>query len=167
MASYDYGKPEIIAWIKEHFEQGATCLDVGACDGKWADLLGGYMTIDAVEVFAPNITANNLQSKYRAVFNSNIIDIKYDHYDLVLFGDVIEHMTVEDAQTVLEYARGHSTDLIVGVPFLYVQGELYGNPWERHIQDDLTPQLVAERYPSLELILSPAHDYAYYHERLG
>lgn len=167
MGSYDYGKAEIIALIKEHFEQGATCLDVGACDGKWADLLDGYMTIDAVEIFAPNIITNNLQSKYRAVFNCNISDLRYDHYDLVLFGDVIEHMTVEDAQAVLEYAKDHSTDIIVGVPFEYVQDEIYGNPWERHIQDDLTPQLVAERYPDLELILDTGYAYAYYHEGLG
>ena len=36
MGSYDYGKTEIVEWVKENFPKGSTCLDVGACDGKWA-----------------------------------------------------------------------------------------------------------------------------------
>ena len=39
MSSYDYGKPEICAWVRKHFPRSSTILDVGACDGKWRRLL--------------------------------------------------------------------------------------------------------------------------------
>lgn len=34
-------------------------------------------------------------------------------------------------------------------------------------QDDLTPELMAERYPGLELMFQAAPDYAYYHKKGG
>lgn len=166
MGSYDEGKTEIVSWIRSHFPMYSTCLDVGACDGKWADLLGDYLLMSACEIFEPNIRAHRLKSKYRLVLNCDIVDYTYRWFDLVIFGDVLEHMTVADAQACLAYARTHSSDYIIGVPFLYPQGDLYGNPYERHIQDDLTPELFAERYPDHELILAPRGDYAYFHRKL-
>ncbi len=163
MASYDEGKDAVVKWVKENFRFGATCLDVGACDGKWFGLLNDYLRMDAVEIFAPNITNHRLRDKYRRVLNCDIIEYEYRWYDLVIFGDVLEHMTVRDAQDVLAYARRHCHDYIIGIPFEYPQAEIYGNPYERHIQDDLTPELFAQRYPDHELIVQPRYDYAYYH----
>lgn len=163
MASYDDGKAEVVNWIKDRFPIGATCLDVGACDGKWFDLLGDHLRMDACEIFEPNITSHRLRQKYRRVLACDIIDFEFRWYDLVIFGDVLEHMSVSDAQTVLAYARKHSSDYVVGVPFLYPQAAIYGNPYEVHVQDDLTPELFAERYGDHALIIRPREDYAYYH----
>ena len=163
MASYDYGKIEIVNYIYQHFAPGSTCLDVGACDGKWADLLGHYLTMDAVEIFGPNIKEHRLKDKYRRVWECDAYDFRYDWYDLVIFGDVIEHMTVERAQAVLERARARCRDLIIGVPFLYPQDAIYGNPYERHLQPDLTEEIFNERYPGFELLVKPINNYAYYH----
>ena len=163
MASYDYGKTEIVTFVRNNFRQGSTCLDVGACDGKWANLLNDYLVMDAVEIWKPNIIEWGLSARYRNVFNMDIADLKYNWYDLIIFGDVIEHMTVEDAQRVIDYARGRCTDMIVGVPFMYPQNAIYGNPYERHIQDDLTEELFNERYPGFSLLVKPRGDYAYYH----
>ena len=161
MGSYNYGKAEIVEWVKQNFPHGATCLDVGACDGKWARLLGDYLTMDAVEIFPPN--GANLNG-YRKVFIQDIADYEYDHYDLIIFGDVIEHMTVEKAQRVLEYAFPRCEDMIIGIPYELDQDAIYGNPWEIHIQNDLTPENFKERYPEYELLLRPTEDYAYYHK---
>ena len=168
MSSLNTGKPEMIEWIKGHFQKGETCLDVGACDGKWSDLLGGYLTIDAIEIFAPNIHKHKLTDKYRTVYCGDIRGFKYgQEYDLIIFGDVIEHMNAEKAQQVLEYARTRCTDMIIAVPYLYQQGEIYGNPWEIHIQDDLTPQVFAERYPVYDPLITTPYNYCYYHKRKG
>ena len=106
MASYDYGKTDVVRYIRDNFKAGCTCLDVGACDGKWANLLNHHLVMDAVEIWKPNIVEWGLASKYRNVFNMDILDLEYKWYDLILFGDVIEHMTVEQARRVLDYARG-------------------------------------------------------------
>ena len=163
MASYNYGKSEVVSFVYQNFAPGSSCLDVGACDGKWFELLGHYLTMDAVEIFAPNITEHRLRYKYRHVYNCDVFDYHYSWYDLIIFGDVLEHMTVEKAQAVLEYARPRCRDLIIGVPFLYYQEAIYGNEYERHIQDDLTPAIFDERYPGYELLVQPRNDYAYYH----
>lgn len=163
MASYDYGKDDIVTYVHQTFKRGSTCLDVGACDGKWSWILGDYLTMDAVEIFAPNVIKHDLKNKYRQVFISDIDDYKYEWYDLIIFGDVIEHMDVPKAQRVLEYAKARCRDMIIGVPFQYHQGVLYGNEYERHIQDDLTPELFNKRYPGYDVLIRPTGDYCYYH----
>ena len=153
MASLNTGKREVVEWICENFSKGSTCLDVGACDGKWSDLLGNYLIMDGIEIFEPNITKHKLEKKYHNIFNADVRGFQYRHYDLIIFGDVLEHMTVEDAQKVLNYAMPRCRDLIVAVPFQWVNRSHYGNPYEFHIQDDLTPELVKERYPDLKPFL--------------
>ena len=164
MSSYERGKPEVCSWIRSHYPQGATCLDVGACDGLWYDLLGDYLIMDAIEIWEPNISYHNLKDKYRLVIWGDIAKRAYPHYNLIIFGDVLEHMPVKAAQEVLAYADTHSDDYIVALPFNYYQGAIYGNPYERHLQPDLTPEVVAERYPQLEPIWQDL-SYAYYHRR--
>lgn len=161
MSSYRQGKPEVKFWLAQHLSNGSEVLDVGACDGVWFNILSEWYTMDAVEVWKPNIEQYRLGEKYRSVFNVKIQDFTFDHYDLVLFGDVIEHMTVEDAQKVLAYAKEHSDMVIVAVPFLFKQDAIYGNPYERHIQDDLTHNIFMERYPDFHpIVLYP--NYGYY-----
>ena len=161
MGSYSLGKDEVCAWIRQNFTEKDTILDVGACNGKWRDLLPEY-TMDAVEIFRPY--AETLKG-YRHVMIEDVCGLEYEWYDLIIFGDVIEHMKVEDAQEVLEYARPRCRDMIVSVPFLLPQGAVYGNPYEVHIQDDLTEQLFAERYPGFTELFSPEWNYKYYHKK--
>lgn len=166
MASYNDGKDYIVDWICERVPEGGLILDVGACDGKWADLIHAKrpdIIMDACEIFKPN--AARILDRYSEIFIGNITHYCYERevYDMVIFGDVIEHMDEDDAWYALMYAERHAEDYVVGVPFEYPQGEIYGNPWERHIQDDLTPEIFDKRYPGHELILQPRPDYAYYH----
>ena len=164
MSSYGAGKAECCDWIRRNFDMDATVLDVGACDGIWQSILPEY-DIDAVEAFTPNADKLKADGKYINVFNVNIKDYKYDWYDLIIFGDVIEHMDVETAQAVLKYAWPRCRDMIVVVPFLYEQGEIYGNPFERHIQPELTFELFAERYPDFEVLVYPTQNYCYYKKK--
>ena len=111
MGSINYGKAEVVMMILNNVSRDNVILDVGACDGKWHKMLGGYYTMDAVEIFTPSIEVYGLESKYRKVFNCDIKDLKYKHYGCVVFGDIIEHMKVEDAQKTLEYAKKHAAML--------------------------------------------------------
>jgi len=160
MGSYEYGKKDVCEWIRQTFPEDSTILDVGACDGKWRRMLPEY-TMDAVEIFAPY--ARTLQG-YRNIFVTDIVTLKYDWYDLIIFGDVIEHMTIERAQKALKYAAKRCKDLIIAVPWEYKQGVVDGNVWQAHIQDDLTPELFAERFPGYEVLCDPGNGYCYYHK---
>lgn len=162
MASIDAGKAEVCAWIREHFPPESRILDVGAGDGKWRMLLSEYPNMDAVEVFRPNAEA--IAHLYGTVYATNIVKLNYRPYDLIIFGDVIEHLAVDDAQMVLRTAEKKCTDMIIAVPFLYPQNEIYGNPWERHIQDDLTNAVFNDRYPGFEVLFDTGRGYMYYHK---
>lgn len=161
MASYKAGKAEAVAWIKEHFKKGSTCLDVGCCDGKWSKLLNDYLIMDGVEVWQPYIVRYDLKNKYHRLFESDIRNLEYGFYDLIIFGDIIEHLPVDDARRVLEYAKTHCKNMIVAVPFLHHQDAKNFNPYEIHIQDDLTPEIFDERFSGFVAIYQN-EKYAYY-----
>jgi len=159
--SYSFFKQEVKGWIKEHFNPSSTILDVGPGMGTYYNLLQDtYKNIDAVEIYAPNIKDYKLEEKYSNVYNSDIVDFKYDHYDLIIFGDILEHLSVEDAQKVLKYAGERCNNFIVAVPYCYKQ-QGRENKWETHIQDDLTKENVLERYPQLQLLYGNDR-YGYY-----
>ena len=163
MGSLNVGKKEMVRWAELNFPQGSTCLDVGACDGKWFDLLCNDFKMDAVEIYEPNIIKHDLELKYDYVFHGDIEDYLYDWYDLIIFGDVIEHMTVDKAQRVLDYAYHRCKDMLIAVPYLWTQPEIYGNKWELHIQNDLTNDIFHARYAGFETLLQYG-DYGYYHK---
>lgn len=161
MGSYNSGKKEVCAWVRENFPTGASILDVGACDGKWKKLLPEYENFDAVEAWWNNIA--NLCA-YRKAFHADIREFEYDWYDLIIFGDIVEHMTAAEAKKMLDYAAPRCKDMIIAVPFLYKQGAIHGNPYEVHVQDDLTEELFEKRYPGYEVLCAAAKNYCYYHK---
>ena len=155
-------KKEITDYLKSKFNKEATILDVGAGEGTYWNYLNDYFTdISAVEVFKPNIDNYKLEEKYKKVYNENIKNFRYGYYDIIIFGDVIEHLTVEDAQQVLEYANSRCKEMIVAVPYLNPQGIEEDNIYEIHIQDDLTDELMKERYPFLKNVFKNDF-YGYY-----
>ena len=151
--SYSVYKNEVKEYLKDNFKKESTILDVGAGRGTYYDLLHDYFKyIDAVEVFKPNIDRYDLIHKYNTVIYGDICNIEYDFYDIIIFGDVIEHLEVKEAQEVLEYALNRCKEMIVAVPYCYPQGIEEDNVYEIHKQDDLTPKNMLERYPMLKLL---------------
>ena len=160
-SSYKKYKEEVREYILGRFSTDIEILDVGAGCGTYKDLLKEYKKMDAVEVFKPNIRNYNLESKYRNVYNVNICDFTYEYYGLVIFGDILEHLEVEEAQEVLDYAMEHSKEVLVALPYLYEQGIEENNVYEIHKQADLTPEIVLKRYPRLKLLFGD-NLYGYY-----
>lgn len=161
MSSNDKGKDIALRWIRENIKAGGIILDVGACDGKYGKMLHNDYIVDAVEVFEPNIIRHNLKEIYHRVFLGDIRELGYVCRDLVIFGDVLEHMSEVEAIKVLDYAKEHSGAILVAVPFMWAQDEMYGNPYEKHIQDKLTHERFMELYKGFEpLVVYP--NYGYY-----
>ncbi len=160
--SYAIYKREITDYLKNVFYKDATILDVGAGEGTYLPFLQDYFTnIEAIEVFKPNIDNFHLEERYSKVYNANIIDFEYDFYDIIIFGDVIEHMEVNEAQNVLEYALNRCKEMIVAVPYLNPQGIEEDNVYEIHKQNDLTDEIMKERYPYLRNVFKN-EKYGYY-----
>lgn len=167
--SYDTGKGKIKKWFLENFKEGTSILDIGPGEGTYYKLLKDtYLkdNMDCVEACEEGAIKWELDKMYNNVFIMNALDLKFDHYDLIIMGDVLEHLSVEDAQKFLDYALPRCNDIMVAVPYELPQGPLKNNEYEIHIQGDLTPELMEERYPQLEPILV-YKSYGYYHKKLN
>ena len=160
--SYSYFKEDVANYLKKNFKEHSTILDVGAGCGTYYEYLHDYFkNIDAVEVFRPNIEMYDLKSKYRNVYFSDIRDLEYSNYDIIIFGDILEHLEVNEAQKVLNYALERCKEVIVAVPYMYEQGPIKDNIYEIHKQPDLTKKVMKERYPQLKLLYG-CDAYGYY-----
>ena len=160
--SYEYFKKDIKEYLVKRFKKDAKVLDVGAGEGTYYNLLSDYFTeMEAVEVFKPNIENYDLMKKYKKVYNADIKDLKYFKYDIIIFGDIIEHLEVNEAQEVLKYAYDRCEEMIVAVPYKLEQGIVEDNVYEIHKQADLTNEIVLERYPMLKLLYKN-DKYGYY-----
>lgn len=135
-----------------------TVLDVGAGQGKYRYLLPSYPNVDAVEIWAPYVARWNLTELYRHVYVGDVAELvgheTWEHlaYDVAIFGDVLEHLEVDVAQRVLERVVERVADVIIVVPYRYPQEPDDDNEHQRHVQDDLTPELMTERYAELRLV---------------
>ena len=140
----DFVKTYIHAKVKPE----GRILDVGPGAGLNYEMLKDrYSNIDGVEVFEPYVAKYSLLEKYNNVFVQNVVDFEnFGDYDLVLMGDVLEHLTVIDSVKVLENIINSGSHGVIQVPYQYVQGILEDNIHEIHIQDDLTAEIMQERY---------------------
>ena len=163
--SYPLYKDSIRNWVLQNIPLNAKILDIGAGCGTYSDLLRGYgYKIDAVEIWEPYIDKYELKKKYDVVYHKNILAIDFvilDKYDFFILGDVLEHLTIEEGQLVMLFLKQNKKKYIVAVPYQMEQGEHEGNTHETHLQPDLTPDIMKQRYPDLELLYGN-NFYGYY-----
>lgn len=144
-----------MGYITSNFPTSAKILDIGCGNGTYADLLKpkGYK-LDGVEVYRPNIEKYNLKAKYEKVYEVNAIDFtSRNHYDLVIFGDVLEHFTEADARYIISRYKSFCDVILVSVPYMMGQGAYEGNTYETHLQPDLNDKVFTERYPDFKNII--------------
>ena len=163
--SYPLYKDSVRNWVLNNIPLDAKILDIGAGCGTYSDLLRGYgYKIDAVEIWEPYIKKYELNKKYGKVYNKNILGIDFvvlDTYDFFILGDVLEHLTAEEGQSLMLFLKQNNKKYIVAVPYQMEQGEHEGNIHETHLQPDLTPDIMKQRYPDLELLYGN-NFYGYY-----
>lgn len=158
MASSPMWDNHIMDWITKHYPDRKTrFLDIGAGMGKYGRLLNGrlYECIDAVEIWPAHIKTLTDSGNYNKIFQEDIRDFEFKgYYDIIIMGDILEHMTLEDGQKLVKYLVKHCKLLIVVVPYEMPQHALYDNKFEEHLQPDLTLKNVPERYPELNILFS-------------
>lgn len=129
-------------------------LDVGIGFGKWGFLLREMLDIqalryekaswshiiDGVEIFE-NYIKEYHHYFYDNIFITDIRTLQYQEYDLVIFGDIIEHLPKEEAIHIIRYAQQRAIHVFLSTPLGFQkQGECLGNVHETHLcgfeQDD-------------------------------
>ncbi len=154
--SSEEGKVNILKYFLENIKKDAKILDVGFGSGVYGKLLRTfyYQNIDGIDVYGDNIKEMGLDLIYDNIFIENILDFNFDFYDLIIMGDVLEHIELESSKNLLSrFIDENKCDtIIVSIPYEYEQDEVYGNKYEKHLQSNVTYQYMKENFPYLKLI---------------
>ena len=112
-------------------------LDIGCGEGTYAKLFP-EATWTGVEVWQPYVDQYDLNMLYHDLYvmdarewNSND-----QRWDVAVAGDVLEHMSEDEAKALFDKLRACADWVIISIPFHMPQGEWEGNPYERHVKDD-------------------------------
>ena len=160
--SYHFYKSEIRQYFIHHVSTNKKILDVGPGKGTYSLLLMGLgYKMDCIEIWPPYVDEFALKHKYDNVHIGNIIDFDISAYDFIILGDVLEHLSAKDAKELMNKIDSSGKECLVAVPYEMEQGEYYGNVHESHLQPDLTPEVIKNRYPSLHELYAN-NFYGYY-----
>lgn len=155
----------LLDWDVKHM------VDIGAGSGTIGKLAkeAGVLEVEGVEAFAPYIEDFNLRSVYDVVHRDDAVNWLSERAfastgyttDAFTMVDVFEHLSTAEARKVLQLCRLMAPITIVVVPWRYPQGAVEHvspdgtvtvNVWEIHRQADLTPSVMAQRYPELKCV---------------
>lgn len=151
--SVDEGKKEILAWVIELQDQISRVYDLGAGSATYSKLFRKDLDLahwSAVEVWTPYIEKYELNSHYDQVINEDIrtAELELDANTLVFAGDVLEHMTEEDAVILVNKILAHGAHLIISIPIInWPQGIHEDNPYEVHVKEDWRHEDILRLWP--------------------
>lgn len=153
------GKPETGNWFLQNSESISRVLDIGAGSGTYPKLIKHeYDTCKSaewvgVEAWDNYITEFNLPALYDTVINMDARLIDWNslgEFDVAIAGDVLEHMTKDEAVALVDNILNISKTLIISIPIVYMpQDEYEGNPFEIHIKPDWSHAEVMETWGDL------------------
>ena len=155
-------KEETIKHLFDNFKHSSTILDIGAGAGYYSKLLKHiFPNMDAIEIFEPYIEQYQLRSKYNNVWNENILTFEFDHYDIILMGDILEHIEESEGIEIVKKIYSKCDELVIAIPFNAPQGIWGGNIYETHLQPELTHESFLEKYEGFKP-LEYRNDYGVY-----
>lgn len=116
-------------------------LDIGPGEGTYYHALqdSGIIQLDGIEAWGPYVNDFSLVDKYNKLIIGDVYYIdwnKLQDYDIVLFGDVLEHMPEQQGWDVILRAAKQSKWVVISLPIInYPQGVSFdGNWFEAHIE---------------------------------
>lgn len=141
-------------------------LDIGPGSGNYYDLFTGQGEYEhkvklhvedwsAIEIWGPYIDFFHLTGKYNHIYVQDVYDTDWDKlgsFDIIIFGDVIEHMAFNRAKEAIQKASNHAKWLVLSLPIInYPQEPSYGNIYEAHVEQ-YSPERVKELLEGFEIL---------------
>lgn len=137
-----YSSDEGKAWLVERIAalEPSSVLDIGPGAGTYATLLRPRLPtarFHGIEVHAPYIARFGLDRLYDEITVADIRSLNdFPLADVVILGDVLEHLRFDEAQDAWFRARGAARlGVFLSLPIVdYPQGECEGNAHEAHLE---------------------------------
>ncbi|TKV61590.1 class I SAM-dependent methyltransferase [Nakamurella flava] len=144
-------------WTRERIQQLSedpiTVLDIGPGVGTYAKLLAGpnLAHITGIEIWEPYVHTYRLKEYYDEVIVGDAREVEFPTVDVVVLGDVAEHMSEPDALRLWERAAAAARRAVyLSIPIVhYPQGHIEGNPHEHHVVDDWDHDRVLATFPGI------------------
>lgn len=155
--SYWFYKPEIKSHFYSNIDPNIRILDVGPGAGTYAKLLRPTFRLDGLEIFEPYIDTYKLKELYNVVHVGDIRTFDASSYDYLIMGDVFEHLSESDANSIL--TKFSSKKILLAVPYMYKQGKCYDNIHETHLQPELTEDIMVNGYGLKKLFGNDKYGY--------
>jgi predicted TPR repeat methyltransferase len=148
--SSSQGKAETFNWVKSNKDSINNILDIGAGSGTYHNLLSPIKQFNwtAIEAWKSYIDEFSLDLKYNKIYNIDVRNFEWkDKFDLVIAGDILEHISKEEAMILVENILSHAETLIISIPIVHMpQDEINNNPYEKHVKDDWSHNEVIETW---------------------
>ncbi len=149
------GKP----WTKGRIDDLAAqvgpleVLDIGPGVGTYAKLLAGpsVSKLTGLEIYEPYVHTYRLRTYYDEIVIGDARETDLPTCDVVILGDVAEHMTAEAALDLWERSAAAARRAVyLSIPIVhYPQGEIEGNEHEHHVVDDWDHDKVLAAFPGI------------------
>ena len=145
-------------WTKERIlalagDGPLSVLDIGPGVGTYAKLLAGPEVgrLTGVEIWEPYVHTYRLHDYYDEIIVGDAREVDLPAADVVILGDVAEHMDADDALRLWQRAAAAAQKAVyLSIPIVhYPQGEIEGNPHEHHVVEDWGHDSVLETFPGI------------------
>lgn len=144
-------------WTRERIrglsDEPITVLDIGPGVGTYAKLLAGpgLARITGIEIWEPYVRTYRLADHYDEIIVGDARDVDFPTVDVVVIGDVAEHMSEADAVRLWERAAAAARRAVyLSIPIVhYPQGCIEDNPHEHHVVDDWDHERVLAAFPGI------------------
>ena len=150
------GKEETAKWFIENRDSIKRVLDIGCGAGAYAKIIklqkkiciaAEWVAIEAWEPYLEKFELNKLYDRIIVEDARKVNWAKIGNFDVAVAGDVLEHMTKDEAVDLVERALENCHTLIISIPIWeYPQGAAHGNPYEIHVKEDWSHEEVRETW---------------------
>ena len=139
--------------------------DVGVGSGKTGRLIKTVIPdckIEGCEVHNDYlVTYSKTHESYFNIYPESVMSVIQtldEKYDLVVFGDVLEHLFFSQVYDVLDFFQYRSKFMILIIPLSSYQGSWEGHLHERHVSD-IKLNDISSRYNVLEYVKKTENKY--------
>ena len=147
------GKDVVLAWVRDL--ELIKVLDIGAGSGTYRKMfiknkVPNTAHWTAIEAWEQYVKDFKLADLYNTVINQDVRQVDFESIgavDLTFMGDVLEHVTKQQAMDIVDRVMAISKYAVISIPIVHwPQHDLHGNPFEVHVKDDWSDSEVKETF---------------------
>ena len=143
-------------WVLDKIKElkPKSILDVGTGSGILEEIVranfGDSIKLDGIEAWSPYIEEYKLTERYDNLYNVDAREWDNWDYDLVMFGDVLEHMNEHQSADMWNKMSQKAGAAIITIPIIhYPQGASFGNPFEIHHEEDWNTERIMKTFSGI------------------